>query len=427
VRQPRSGGTLLAVGDTPCYIDEKTRSVPPFGNECPPTAGIKCPLPTTTSLVLKSPDDERIEGNHRLPPVGRLRGQVASSGTFTVARARRGRRRRPLLPQHREPRPGARTVPRDPFRRRPRQPPPADRRRPGGGAGGAVQGPPVHPVSPCPRLLPVLLQERGGRGSRRRGDRRRAAGGRDRRELRAGPRRGQQPAQPGDRGPRLLRRPGRRGRPRHRLREGIALPGGPPRRETFPGPRGHVRRFPQGTARRPGGTADDPSPRTAPLPPRRARGNPRAHDRARDVPRARPRVAGHPVAEDPPRPVAGTDAVPGGGLLGRAGDEGDRGPVRPRGGVGPRRSRRVRRRPRMPGGTGAGGGDRPAGPGVPRPRYVPSEAGGGGGSIGAASGLGGVERTLSAVPAGGGGGAPSPAGFPVAGGLGKYRPNISGR
>ena len=33
------GGTFLAVGDTPCYIDEKTRSVPPHGKECPPPQG----------------------------------------------------------------------------------------------------------------------------------------------------------------------------------------------------------------------------------------------------------------------------------------------------------------------------------------------------------------------------------------------------
>jgi len=344
-----------------------------------------------------------------------------------VARAGRGRRRRPLLPQHREPRPGARLVPRDPLRRRPGEPPPADRRRPGGGARGAVQGPPVHPVSPGPRLFPALLPERDGGGSRRRRDRRRAAGGGDRHELRAGPRRGQQPAQPGDRGPRLLRRPAHRGRPRDRVREGIALPGDPPGRETFPGPRGHLRRLPQGTARRPGGTADAPSPRTAPVPPRRARGDPGAHDRPRDVPCARPRPAGHPVPEDPSQPAAGTVAVSRSGPLRCAGDEGDRGSLRHRGGGVPRRDGRVRRRARVPGGIGAGGGDRPAGPGDPGPAYVPAGGGGGVGSVGAASGVGVVERTLSAGPADGGGGTASAAFFPPAGGLGKYRANISGR
>src|SRR3989304_2340179 len=97
------------------------------------------------------------------------------------------------------------------------------------------------------------------------------------------------------------------------------------------------------------------------------------------------------------------------------------------GGGGPCRSGGMRRRPRVPGGIGAGGGDRPAGPGDPRPPYVPADAGGGGGSIGAASGLGGVERTLSAGPAGGGGGTASSTFIPPAGGLGKYRANISGR
>ena len=318
-------------------------------------------------------------------------------------------------------------MPRDPVRRRSGEPPPADRRRPGGRSRGAVEGSAVHPVSPGPRLLPVLLPERVRGGSRRRGDRRRASGGGDRHELRPGPRRGQQPAQPGDRGPRLLRRPAHGGRPRDRVRQGIALPGDPPGRETFPGPRGHVRRLPRRAAGRPGGKADAPSPRTAPLPPRRALGDPCAHDRPRDVPRARPRPAGHAVPEDPPRPVAGTVAVSRGGPLRRAGDEGDRGPVRHRGGGGPRRYGGVRRRARVPGGIGAGGGDRPAGAGDPGPAYLPAGGGGGGGSVGAASGVGGVERTLSAGAAGGGGGTASTAFFPPAGGLGKYRANISGR
>lgn len=242
-----------------------------------------------------------------------------------MARGRAGRRRRPLLPQHRNSRPGARIVPRDPVRRGPRQSPPADRRRPGGGPCGAVQGSAVHPVSTRPRLLPLLLPERVRGGRAGRCDRRRASGGGNRHELRPGPRRGQQPAQPGDRGPRLFRRRAHRGRSRDRVREGIALPGDPPGRETFPGPRGHVRRLPRRAAGRPGGKGDAPSPRTAPLPPRRALGDPGAHDRPRDVPRARPRPAGHPVPEDPSRPAAGTVAVPGSGHLRRAGDEGDRG------------------------------------------------------------------------------------------------------
>lgn len=318
-------------------------------------------------------------------------------------------------------------MPRDPIRRRPRRSPPADRRRPGGRARGAFQGTPVYLVSPGPRLLPVLLPERvrGGRAGRR--DRRRAAGGGDRHELRPGPRRGQQSAQPGDRGPRLLRRPAHRGRTRDRVREGIALPGDPPGRETFPGPRGHLRRLPQRAAGRPGGKADAPSPRTAPLPPRRARGDPGAHDRPRDVPCPRPRPAGHPVPEDPSRPVAGAVAVSRSGHLRRAGDEGDRGSFRHRGGGGPRRDGGVRRRARVPGGEGAGGGDRPAGPGDPGPAYVPAGDGGGGGSVGAASGVGVVERTLSAGASGGGGGPASVAFFPPVGGLGKYRANISGR
>ena len=235
------------------------------------------------------------------------------------------------------------------------------------------------------------------------------------------------PAQPGDRGPRLLRRSPRRGRSRDRVRERVALPGDPPGRETFPGARRHLRRLPLRTSRRPGGEGNAPSPRTAPLPPRRARGDPGADDRPRDVPRARPRPAGHPVPEDPSRPVAGTVAVSRSGPLRRAGDEGDRGSVRHRGGGGPRRDGRVRRRARVPGGIGAGGDDRPPGPGGYRPSGVPAGGGGGGGSVGTASGVGGGERTLSAGAAGGGGGAASTAFIPPAGGLGKYRTNISGR
>ena len=379
------------------------------------------PLP---HAKVPSHDARRI---HRLPPMGRLRREVAPSLVVAMARGRADRRRRPLLAQHREPFPGARIVPRDPGRRGPRQPAPADRRRPGRRPCDSVQGTAVHPVPPRPRLLPVLLPERvrGGRTGCR--DRRRVAGGGDRRELRAGPRRGQQPAQPGDRRPGVLRRPGSCGRPRDRVREGIALQGDPPGRETFPGPRGHVRRLARRIAGRPGGMADAPAPRTAPLPPRRARGDPGADDRPRDVPRARPRPAGHAVPEDPSRPPAETVAVPRSGLLRRARDEGDLGSVRHCGGVGPRRDGRVRRRARVPGGIGAGGDDRPAGQGDPGPAYVPAGGRGGGDPVGAASGVGGGERTLSSGAAGGGGGTASASFFPPAGGLGKYRANISGR
>lgn len=344
-----------------------------------------------------------------------------------MARRRAGGRRRPLRPQYREPSPGARIVPRDPIRCGPRQSPPVDRRRPGGRPRGAVQGTPVYLVSPGPGLLALLLPERDRGGGLRRGDRRRAAGGGDRRELRPGPRRGQQPGQPGDRGSRFFRRPADRGRSRDRVRERFALPGDPAGRETFPGARRHVRRLPPGAAGRPGGTANAPSPRTAPLPPRRARGNPGDHDRARDVPGARPRPAGHPLPEDPARPAARADAVPGGGHLRRAGDEGDRGSFRHGRGGGPRRDGRVRRRPRLPGGKRTGGDDRPAGPGGYRSAGVPAGGGGGGGSVGAASGVGGGERTLSADTAGGGGGSASASFFTSAGGVGKYRANVSGR
>jgi len=41
--QTCQGGTCLAVGDTPCSIGEKTRSVPPYGKECPPPVGKSVP------------------------------------------------------------------------------------------------------------------------------------------------------------------------------------------------------------------------------------------------------------------------------------------------------------------------------------------------------------------------------------------------
>ncbi len=318
-------------------------------------------------------------------------------------------------------------MPRDPFRRGPRKSPPADRGRPGRRPRRAVPRGSVHALSPGPRLLPLLLPERVRGGSLGRGGRRRTAGGGDRRELRPGPRRGQQPAQPGDRGPGVLRGPAHRGRSRDRVRAGIALPGDPPGRETFPGTRGHVRRLPRRASGRPDGKTDAPSPRTPPLPPRRARGDPGAHDRPRDVPRARPRTAGHPVPEDTSRPAAGTVAVPRSGRLRRAGDEGDRGSLRHRRGGGPRRDGRVRRRARLPGGESAGGGDRPTGPRDPGPAYLPAGGDGGGGPVGTASGVGGGERTLSAGLAGGGSGAAPAPFFASAGGLGKYRANVSGR
>lgn len=359
--------------------------------------------------------------------MGRLRGNIGPGGLGAVACTRRSRRRRPILPQHRQPRPGARALQGDPVGRGPRQPPPADRRRPGGRARRAVPGSPVHPVSPRPRLLPFLLPERVRGGSRRRGDRGRAPRGRDRRELRAGPRRGQQPGKPRDRRPLILRRPVRRGRPRNRVRERIAFPRGDSRRETFSGPRRHVLRLPLGTSRRPGRESHPGGPGTAPLPPRRTRASSRAHDRTRDVSGARPLHARHTFAEDLAQPSAGTVAFSRNALLRRPGDEGDLGTVRHRGGGGARRDRRVRRRARVPGGGGAGPGDRPSGTGGYRPPGVPPGGGGGGGAVGSAAVVGVVERTLSASTAGRRGGEASPAGVAAAGDMGKYRSNISGR
>ncbi len=407
------------------FLQERPDIIP-----CPPGNAIgfwrsgRVPSPRS---VVDFPHDETWIGNHRLPPLGRLRREVAPRLAVAVARTRAGRRRRPLFPQCRKPVPGARVVPRDPIRRGSPESPPDDRRRPGGGASGAIEGSAVHLVPTRPRLLPLLLPERGRGRSRRRGDRRRTPRRGDRRELRPGPRRGQQPGQPGDRGPCLFRRPGRRGRPRDRVRQGIALPGDPPRRKTFPRARRHLRRLPLRPSRRPGGEADAPSPRTAPLPPRRARRDPGDHDRARHLPGPRPRAPGHPVPRDSPRPAEGEDAVPGGGHLRRAGDEGDRGSLRHRGGGGPRRDGRVRRRARVPGGKRTGGGDRTAGPGGYRSPGVPSGGSGSGRPDGKGSRVGGGERTLSSGAAGGGSGAASASFFTSAGGLGKYRANISGR
>ena len=318
-------------------------------------------------------------------------------------------------------------MPRDPIRRGTPQPPPADRRRPGGWPRGAFQGTPVHPVSSGPGLLPLLLPERSPGGGCGRRDRRRTPRGRDRRELRPGPRRGQQPGEPGDRRPRLFRGPAHRGRSRDRVRERFAVPRDPPGRKTFPRARRHLRRLPLRPSHRPGGDGNAPSPRAAPLPKRRARGDPGPHDRPRGVHRARPRPAGHPVPEDPSRPLAGTPAVSRYALLRRAGDEGDRGSLPRRGGGGPRRDGRVRRRARVPGGKRTGGGDRPAGPGDYRPSGVPTGGDGSGSPVGEPSGVGGGEGTLSAGAAGGGSGAAPASVFPAAGGLGKYRAYLSGR
>jgi|GEM_PF-3305277 len=397
---------------------------------CPPGNAIgfwrsgRVPSPRS---VVDFPHDETWIGNHRIPPVGRLRREVAPRPAVAMALGRAGRRRRPVLPEHRFPRPGARIVPRDPIRRGSPESPSAGRRRPGGGPCGPPEGSAVHLVFTRPRLLPFLLPERERGGSRRCRDRRRTPRRGDRRELRPGPRRGQQPGQPGDRGPGLFRRPGRRGRPRDRVRQGIALPGDPPRRETFPRARRHLRRLPLRPSRRPGGEGNAPSPRTAPLPPRRARRGPGDHDRARHVPGPRPRAPGHTVPRDSPRPAEGADAIPGYGHLRRAGDEGDRGSLRHRGSGGPRRDRRVRRRARVPGRKRTGGGDRPAGQGRYRPTGVPAGGRGSGRPDGKGSRVGGGERTLSTSPAGGGGGAASASFFTSAGSLGKYRANNSGR
>lgn len=318
-------------------------------------------------------------------------------------------------------------MPGDPRGRGARQSVSADRRRPGGRARRALPGTAVHALPPGPRLFPFLLPERIGGGTRGRRDGGGTAGGGDRRELRAGPRRGQQPGQPRDRRPRLLRRPGGKRRARGRVRERIAVAGRPPGRETFPRTRGHVGRLPRRSAGRRRRERDSRPPRAAPLPKSGERRDPGAHDRPRRLPGARPRAPRHPVAEDPPRTPSGADAFPRNGLLRRAGDEGDLEGVRhPRGG-GPRRVGRVRRRARVPWGGGAGPGDRPARPGGYRPPGVPAGGGGGGGSIGTASGVGGGERTLSAGAAGGWGGTASAPCVPAAGGLGKCRANISGR
>ncbi len=122
-----------------------------------------------------------------------------------------------------------------------------------------------------------------------------------------------------------------------------------------------------------------------------------------------------------------TDALSRRDHLRRAGDEGDRGSLRDRGGGGPRRGGRVRRGTRLPGRKRAGGDDRPPDPGGYRPPGVSTGDGGGGGSIGTTPGVGGGERTLSTGATGGGSGAASTAFFTSAGGLGKYRANISGR
>jgi hypothetical protein len=318
-------------------------------------------------------------------------------------------------------------VPRDPRRRGERRPAAADRGGPGGGPGGALPGAPLPGISPRARLLPVLLPQRGD-GPGVRGGRRRAAAVRGPgRRLRPRPGRGHQPAQPGDRGPRLLGGTGRGGAPGGRLRGGAAGPRHPSRGETFPGARGHFRGLPRGAPRRPGGQENAPRAGAAPVPQGHPRGDPRDHDRPRAVPRPRPVPPRDAFREDPQGTASGDAAVPGDGLLRRAGDEGDLEGARHGRGGGACGIRGVRRGARLPGGGPPGGGDRPDRPGRPRRRYVSSGAGGGGAAVGASPGVGGVEGTLSTEPDGAGVGAAPGAGGASLGAVGRYRATISGR
>jgi hypothetical protein len=342
-------------------------------------------------------------------------------------RARRGRRRRPLRPQRRFARAGARPLPRGARRRAARRPPAADRRRPGRGPGRPVPQPAFHRISARARLLALSgTRPRAGRSVRRR--RRRGAALRRRgRGLRAGARRGHQPVEPGDRGPRLLGRTGRRGAPGAGVRGGAALARDPAGRKAFPGARRHLGRLPRGAPRRADRTPDSLPPRAAPVPPGGARRAPGAHDGARGISGARPFASGDPLPEYPGRHASRHAAVPGDGLLGRPRDEGDlRTPRRGRRG---RRGagRRVRRAAAVPGRGGSGGGDRADRPAGARRRYVPSGGVGVGEALGTSSGVGGGAGTLSAEPAGGGGGTTSTAGGAAAGALGKCCANIAGR
>ena len=356
-----------------------------------------------------------------------LRGEGPPRVAFAAARRGRGGRRRPVRAEHREPRPAARPVPRNPFRRRKGEPAAADRRRPGGGPRGAPEGPSLHLVPAGPRVLPLLLPQRGGR----RGGGRRDGGGaprrRDRRRFCTRPGRGLESGQPRDRGPGVLRRRGNRRPAGRRLPQRVPRRGRSPGGEAFPGARRHLRRFPRGIARGAGVRVDAPLPGTASVPPRRPRGDPGADDRPRGLPGAGPGCPGDAVGEDPPGAPPGADAIPRRALLRRAGDEGDRGTLRHRGGGSARRVGRMRRGSRVPGRGGAGGGGPAALPRGTGQRYVPSDAGDGGAAYGTASGVGGVEGTLSAGLPGGGGEAASGAGGSSVGALGKYRANISGR
>lgn len=318
-------------------------------------------------------------------------------------------------------------MPRDPRRRREGEPVAADRDRPGRRTGGAPEGSSLHLVPPRPRVLPVLLPRRGGGGCVRGGHRSGIARGGGGRRLRPRAGRRQQPAQSGDRRPGLLERPRDRGAPRNRLHERMPVGGGSPRGETLPRARGHRRRLPQGSSGRPRGEGDAGAARTAPLPPAHPRGDPGADDRPRRVPRAGPVAPRDVVGEDPQESPPETAAVRRRRLFRRAGDEGDLGPLRDGRGGGPRGLRRVRRRAGVPGGGVPVGGDRTDRRGGVGEPYIPAGAVDGGPPVGKASGVGGVERTLSAGPAGGRGGEPSGTGGAPVGALGKYRANISGR
>lgn len=377
--------------------------------------------------MVKFPNDPR-QGHRRLAAVGRLRGEVAAARPGRLAREGVGGRRRPVRPQHRLPRAGARAVPRGPRGGRAREPAPAGRGRPGRGARRAVPQPPVLGVPARPRLLPVRDPERSGRGSPRGGDRRGTARGRRRRRLRPGARRGHEPGEPGDRRPRLLGRPGRGGAPWDGVRPGASLPGGPPRGQAFPRARRHLRGLPRGASRRGGGPGDALRARAGTVPPGDPRADPGADDRPRGLPGARPFAAPrHAFRGDPRRAAAGNAAVPGNGLLGRAGDEGDLLAARHGRGGGHGGRRGVRRRAGVPRGGSPGGSDRAARAGGEGRRRVQASSVGGGPPFGSASGVGEVGGTSAAGPAVPGVGPASGAFGASVGALGRYRANIAGR
>ena len=119
-----------------------------------------------------------------------------------------------------------------------------------GGRVARFRNPPFTWFPPA-RACSRFGRRNGSWRSRRRGDRRGAAGGGDRRGLRPGARRRQQSGQPGDRGSGPFRSPAERGRSRDRVRHGSMSRGILPGRETFSGARRHVRRLPPGAAGRP--------------------------------------------------------------------------------------------------------------------------------------------------------------------------------